>query len=368
MVDMLNSQRALLLAVFSVPLGLSNAIIGLISTIYTLCASLLQPLFGLLADRIGPRWVAAGGVLWMAAAFGLAVSVPSYASLVILVLAALGSGAFHPAGTMEATLRGRAHLSGLETTSASLFFVFGQAGFSIGPAIGGAILDRWGPAGLILLLFLVVPVGLNAGAHIESFEAVFRREDHGSAKTSPLSEKRLMSVIPFIMLAGFRSWTQGAMSSFLPKYFHDFGYRASIYGAIAALYMAGTALGGVSGGWLADRIDKRKVAFGALALGAIPLALYPAYARTPWVYLITPLAGALAGAPHSIIVVLAQRMMPGRTGVASGLVLGFTFASGTLGTLLSGLQADYAGFNAMFLTLSGIALVAAVLALWLPRR
>jgi FSR family fosmidomycin resistance protein-like MFS transporter len=364
-VDFLNGQRPLLLAVFSVPLGLSNTAIGLVSTVYTFSGSLSQPLFGWLADRIGPRWVATIGVLWMAGAFGLAVNLPGYAPLILLVLASFGSGAFHPAGAMEATLRGRQLLSDRETTAASIFFFFGAAGFSFGPALGGPILDRWGPPGLILLLLFVVPAGLNISLRFVPSEG--SREKHID---DPILMRApvLAQAIPFVFLTAFRSWTQATMVSFIPKYYNDLGYRPSVYGVITALLTAGSAFGGVIGGWLADRYGKRNVILWTLFLAVIPLTLFPLLADTAWIYIILPFAGALTGASHSILVVLGQRMMPGRTGTASGLVLGFTFTCGALGTLISGFQADFSGFKIMFLTLAGIALLAALLAFRLPRE
>jgi MFS family permease len=104
-VDLINSQRALILATWSGPFGLTNSLIGIISAAYTLLGSTLQPAFGLLADRIGARWVATFGILWMALSFGLAVLVPGRVALLLLVLTAMGSAAFHPAGTSEATDR-----------------------------------------------------------------------------------------------------------------------------------------------------------------------------------------------------------------------------------------------------------------------
>ncbi len=127
----------MLLAYLSGPLGLSNTSLGLVSTIYILSAALVQPLFGHLADRVGPRWVVAGGVLWMAFFFSLAVIAPGTLALILLVTASLGSGAFHPAGTMQATLRGRSHYAGKETTATAYFFVFGQLGLFFGPMLGG---------------------------------------------------------------------------------------------------------------------------------------------------------------------------------------------------------------------------------------
>jgi FSR family fosmidomycin resistance protein-like MFS transporter len=364
-VDTLNSQRPLLLAVLSVPLGLSNTAIGLVSTIYTFSGSLSQPLFGWLADRIGSRWVATLGVLWMAGAFGLAVNLPGYAPLILLVLASLGSGAFHPAGVMEATLRGRQHLSGRETTATSVFFFFGAGGFSFGPILGGPILDRWGPPGLILLLLFAVPAGLNVSLRFAPSEGSTEKPiDEPVLPRAP----GLDQVIAFICLTAFRSWTQATMISFIPKYYNDLGYRPSVYGVFITLLTAGSAVGGVIGGWLADRYGKRNITLWTLFAAVIPLALFPLFADTAWIYLILPIAGALTGASHSILVVIGQRMVPGRTGMASGLVLGFIFTSGALGTLISGFQADFSGFKTMFLTLAGITLLAAFFAFRLPKE
>jgi sugar phosphate permease len=45
------------------------------------------------------------------------------------------------------------------------------------------------------------------------------------------------------------------------------------------------------------------------------------------------------------------------------LILGFTFAAGSLGTLVSGVQADRFGFDAVFLTTAGLCVLAGLLAL-----
>jgi FSR family fosmidomycin resistance protein-like MFS transporter len=365
-VDLLNAQRPLLLVVLSVPLGLSNALIGVFSVIYTFSASLSQPLFGWVADRLGGRWLATGGVLWMAGMFGLAVIAPGYLSLVLLVLAALGSGAFHPAGTIEAAEVGRIRFSGRETTAASVFFLFGQAGYSFGPAIGGPIVDKWGPAGLLVFLPLVIPAGINAGIHFAPFQPAPVLDPAEKPPFAPSGRQSLL--VPFVLLAAFRSWSQTNIVTFLPKYYSDLGYSPSLFGLIAALFMGGSALGGVGGGWLADHYNKRAVVVWTLLLGVIPLALFPALGQTAWVYVLSPIAGALTGASNSIVIVEAQRMMPQRPGTASGLALGFMFAAGAVGTMFSGLQLDRVGFTPFFLTTAAITLAAAVMGLWLGKE
>ena len=360
-IDLLNGQRPMLLTVMSIPLGLSNAAIGLVSTIYVLVASLSQPLFGMISDRIGPRWIAAGGILWMCTFFSIALYQPGYASLVLLVLASLGSAAFHPAATAEATERARARFAEAETTATSLFFFTGQAGYSLGPIIGGPILDRWGPPGLLMLAIAVAPLSVAAGRYLGVAPESSKTHDQANNHAVAAASKRL--ILPLILMTGFRSWAQSNLTAFIPKFHSDLGASASEYGLIAGFFMGGSALGGVAGGWLADHFGKRKLTFWSLLLSAVPLVLYPVLGRDGLAYVLAPVAGALTGASLSVSVVLAQRVIPGRAGAASGLVLGFMFTCGALGTWLSGVQADLSGFQAMFWTTAALCLAGAMAAL-----
>ncbi len=131
--------------------------------------------------------------------------------------------------------------------------------------------------------------------------------------------------------------------------------------------MGGAAIGGVVGGWLADRHGNRIVAFWSLALALVPL-LGIAQAESPLSFAVmTFLSGVLIGAPHSIIIVLAQRMLPGQMGAASGLVLGFTFASGAIGSLMSGLIADWWDLPHLFMLMAFLSFGASFLSLTLRK-
>ena len=365
-VDLLNSQRPVLLAYLSVPLGLTNTLIGFISLFYTFSASLSQPLFGWLSDRLGARWIAAGGLLWMACMFSLAVISPGKAALVLLVLGALGSGAFHPAGTVEAAETGRVHFAGRETTAASIFFLCGQMGYAVGPALGGPIVGGWGPKGLLVLAPFAVASAIFAARRLTLTKP--HRVEVAARKQGWMPTVGWRILLPFVLLTALRSWSQTNLSTFLPKYYSDAGFTPAAYGMLAALFMGGSAVGGVAGAWLADRTSQRSVTVWSLLLGGVPLALYPWFGLTGWAPALAFAAGALTGATHSIVVVEAQRMLPGQMGVASGLVLGFTFASGSLGTVLSGIQADAVGFPTMFFTTAAITALAGIFGLALRER
>src|SRR5574339_1047951 len=155
-VDVFNSSRPVLLTF----LGLTETQIAWISTIYIWASALTQPFFGWISDRIGPRWLAAGGVLWMTVFYSGAVFIPGAGGLVCLIIAALGSSSFHPVVIVQATLQGLDRLAGRETTAASLFFMAGQLGHFVGPILTGFILARLGLPAMVILSILSIPIGL----------------------------------------------------------------------------------------------------------------------------------------------------------------------------------------------------------------
>jgi MFS family permease len=369
-VDLVNGQRGIFLAYLSIPLGLTNAAVGLVSTIYAFAASLSQPLFGFLSDRLGARWVVAGGVLWMMSFFTLALFAQSAWALVFLVIASVGSGAFHPAGSAQATALGRNHLAGREATAASYFFVFGQAGYFFGPLAGGPLLDRFGPPGLLVIAAACLPISLFAGWELRRLPVPQVRWAGSPLKIrSPLISFRAPAsvVVALVLVAAFQSWIQQSMNTFLPKYLADLGQPASVYGAISGIYMGGYALGNLAGGNLADRIGRRRVIITSMLLSFLPLSLI-AYAQTSfWLYILVFLAGLMTGSAFTVIVVIGQGMLPGGEGLASGLILGFLFSAGALGVLGSGYLADLFGFQAIFYLSGLLALLASLAAIGLQR-
>jgi len=359
-VDVLNGMRPVLLTYWAVQLGWSNASLALVSTVYVWVASLSQPLFGWLTDRLGStRWTAAGGVLWLGGFFALALFLPPQAAIPCLLLAGLGSGAFHPAGASQATTIGRQGLSQRETTAAAWFFMFGQTGYFFGPILGGPLLDRFGAAGLLIPALVAMPFGLNTAWQLRK-ESSPLPSAHGTIQATNWMVSRRSYLAALALVAALQAWAQQNMITFLPKYLHDLGQSATTYGLVAGFFMGGSAVGNVIGGNLADRFGKQRVAAFMLTLAALPLYALALTGWSGWVYLLVPLAGMFTGAVHSIIVVLAQRAIPAGSGLASGLILGFMFSAGALGTLLSGPLADAQGFPPVFQMTAGLVLLAAL--------
>jgi FSR family fosmidomycin resistance protein-like MFS transporter len=158
------------------------------------------------------------------------------------------------------------------------------------------------------------------------------------------------------------------MAAFLPKYLSDAGWQPASYGLMIALFSGGSALGTLFGGRAADRLGKWRVIFFGLGLGAVPFFLIPLADYSWWLYVLVPLSGFLTSSCFNAIIVLAQHLFTVGVGLASGLTLGFIFASGALGTLLSGKLADLYGFDPVFYLSGALALGGSLLGLLFRKR
>jgi FSR family fosmidomycin resistance protein-like MFS transporter len=296
----------------------------------------------------------------------LAMSIRGMGALPLLILAGLGSAAFHPAGAKEATLRGQTHFNGREITAASYFFFFGQSALFFGPIIGGPLLDHFGTHGLLILPVFTLPLSLYVNRQLRNRSTPPQSYKNGTTGEEINRPDRIL-IFALALVAALQAWSQQNMITFLPKYLLDLGQTATIYGMVSALFMGGSALENVGGGYLADVFGKRSVAMTALALASLPLFTISKVSWSSWLYLLVPLAGALTGSVNSILVVTAQRSIPGGMALASGLIYGFMFSAGALGTMLSGSLADAWGFPPVFQMTGILTLIAAGFSLFLTR-
>jgi FSR family fosmidomycin resistance protein-like MFS transporter len=370
-IDMFTGICGVLLAVLSVPLSLSNAQIGTATTLYVLASALSQPLFGWFADRqnVQPLSLVSLSIVWMAVFFSLVAFTPSWGLIVVfLLLAALGSGLFHPIGTSQIALLNAESAN----TNTAFFFLFGQMGLALGPMIGGVLFDAAGTLGILPLAALsLFPAALMWSA-LRSGEALAARQSMPAAASSaPHNAVTLRSLLSLVVLAlialvALRSSIQATYQFLMPKLFEDRGWEASMYGLLAGVFMATAALGNVLIGRLADRFGARAIVVLSLLL-SVPAGLFFLNTSSALlVFVSCGLAGLLVGGQHSVLVVYAQRLLPVRKGLAAGLILGFTFASGALGTWLCAIAGDIIGLNSAMQAMVVAGLPAALLALSLP--
>jgi FSR family fosmidomycin resistance protein-like MFS transporter len=375
-IDLLNSSIAIILTAVVQQFDLSVSQIGVGAMIYTFAASLTQPLFGIVVDKLRGRYVTGLGILWTMTFYALAPFMPNYTLLVTcLAVGALGSGAFHPAGMVNATMAGGKY----PTTATSIFFVLGQSGLALGPLLCGVVLQNYGLAGLPYLALTALPAVIFAMIYLhEPFHDHDREAAPApTAPTAPrggnplgaapvrLAGRGFLVGLAFVLLITLRSTTQQGFITLLPKYFADQGLTPATFGAMLSVLGLAGALGTFVGGWLGDRFNRRMVIFVSMMLGA---GFSTAMLHTGgWLYVAAALAaGLVMNVPHSILLIMAQRLLPRRKGMIGGAVLGFMFASGAATTGLGSWIADYVGLPAVLTVFALAPIGAGLCALLLP--
>lgn len=388
--DTFISMSSVLLAFISLHvLPLRDAEIGLILSAGALVGALAQPVFGWMADRSGGRWQGAGGVAWtvllMLGALLAAESRIYWLMVVAFIIPAVGSGAFHPVGAMYAAESDK----GRAASNISYFFLMGQLGLALGPALAGTILDRaathnnafsdvLGPvfAGRLLEQGSVTPLlGLVVFALpgvILMAWSIPNRTAHRVEKSKTVAEQPytrasapVMGFVVLIAMVTLRSLAQPGSVNFIPVLFQSKGWSPAEYGLITSSFWLASGLAGVAFGYLADRYDPRWVVAVSLLLSAPVFFLLPV---TDGViaFTLAIIGGGLSGASHSIIVLSAQALMPGSKGFASGMIMGLIFGTGAVGSFFIGLVSDAVGLNTAFQLVAGAILLASLLALALP--
>ncbi len=352
------------MALLAVSLGISNAQVGLILIIYNIGNALSQPLFGWLTDRIGPKKLVVGGILWMVVLSALTAILPPWWAVATLTAAGLGSGMFHPAGTTIATRPDYAR----RNLATGLFFFFGSAGLFVGPIVAGALLEEWDRIGYLAaaaiattaLVFSLVAIDDSAFQNQSKNNVV-----HDDPKEAKVSIGWLFVPVLF-MLVGY-SAVSSIIMTYLPKHLIESGISVSYAGWVTGSFLFGAMLGTLSGGMLADIVDGKKIVFLGLAGSLIPIWFgVPATGALQLTLLF--IAGLLTAMPHSILVLLVQSFFPKGRGLASGLALGGMFFLGSVFSYFAGLIADQVGLLLLLRGSGILPLIGAGMVLFIPAQ
>ena len=336
--------------------GVSNADVGFLTLAYTASSSLLQPFFGHFSDRWHPRWLAPAILAWSTvwvSSYGLADSY--WVLFAVAALAGVGSGAYHPLGASAAA---RVSDPRVRNTALSLYTVGGTSGFALGPLLAVAMFGWFGARGSLAFLLPgaigVTLLALQMG-HVVRSNA---QRAATAADAGPVPYRSLARVVGVVML---RSWSFTGLVQFVPIWYDDMGYGGGTYGSLTTSMIAAGVVGTLLGGAFADRIGGKRIIV-VTQLLCIPAIL--GFVQFPGVaaFAFGALFGLFSDSSLSVTLTAAQRLLPGRTGIASGVILGLGFITSGIGVPVPGFVGDRAGIDVALASLTLLCLGAAALA------
>jgi FSR family fosmidomycin resistance protein-like MFS transporter len=227
----------------------------------------------------------------------------------------------------------------------SIYVTGGTIGVAMGPLIGAVLFHFFGMRGTAVMFIPGATIAVWLLFQMRTIsQRIVRHVRTAQEQLPPAPIGALAIVILYMML---RSWTLFGIQAFIPIWYKDLGFNAEFYGPLATVLLLASALGAVGSGTLADRHGRRAVLLVSSSL-SVPLILL--FAQFPgWSGFVTAaLMGLFFASAGPLLLVIAQQLMAGRAGMASGLILGLGFVMGAIGIPVMGAIGDAYGIqNAM---------------------
>jgi MFS transporter, FSR family, fosmidomycin resistance protein len=342
---------------------LSLAQAGLLVSLYSISASLLQPFYGYWADRLGRRFFVILAPL-MAGSFMSLLPLASDYLLVMLCLflAGVGVAAFHPqASSLSHSVSG-----GRKGLGVSLFISGGNVGSAAGPLFIIFIINRFGldstyitaiPGILLTVLLLRYCPELPKQSAAFDFSEVWKELRKWAA---PLGSLYAIVV--------FRTFVQLSFITFIPVLLSKMNLPSIYIGAAVTCLTGFGALGGLVGGFLYDRIGGRNLFLLSSIVSPVFLLLAVTMNSPVFIIINVALAGFFVMMTIPVSVLMGQSIVPNAISTISSLMMGFGWGVGGMLVPFTGRFADLTSIQQTLRVVAIVPWLYAVLAWRLPKQ
>lgn len=380
-VDFLSYVIVPILTVLEGRLHLTNTQGAVILALGSVSSGLVQPLVALLSDKHDTRVIGTIGMILAAVAVSLTGYATEYWHLVLIqTIGAAGIGAFHP---VAAAAMGK--MSGARRSlGVSIFFAAGMIG-----GIGGNWTTPWWTKtfGVESILWFAIPGLLGAVVLAWAIHSIGHNHEQARREHSelPASHRRARWRSVWILYAGnvlrftanmclvqlLVRWSEHAAMQRAGVTTLDDAVReasASINGPLQAAMQIGMGVGGLAAGAFLPASREKLALVVVPVIGALGILLYPMADTSAAAFALSVAAGLGYAGVVPTTISLAQRLLPHRTSLASGLMMGGAWGVAAVGPPLAQWLLDTLGISGAFGCVALMLAASGVLALMLPRN
>ena len=365
--DMIQSIIPAIYPLLKDKFGFTFAQIGIITLVFQLTSSVLQPFVGLYADRHPQPYSLATGMCFTLVGLIALAFAPNFMLLLLSVaLIGCGSSVFHPEASRVAQMAS----GGKKSLAQSIFQVGGNGGSAFGPLLAALVVIPYGQhaVGWFALAALLASLLLSRVGYWYSLVLTEIKENHRKKTFAPcnLPKRTVHIALGILVLMIFSKYFFNAcMTSYFTFYLIEkFGVsvQASQYCLFA--YLAAFAIGTLVGGFLGDRYGRKYVILFSI-LGAAPFTLAMPYLNLGWTIVMAVITGLIIASAFSAIVVYATDLMPDKFGMIAGIFFGLMFGLGGIGSAFFGWLADKTSIEFIFHVSTWLPLFG-IIAIFLP--
>ena len=321
--------------------------IGLITLVFQVTASLLQPVVGTFTDR-RPTWFSLPLGMGFTLCGLLLLSQATY-PLLLLAAALIGTGSsvFHP----ESSRIARMASGGRHGFAQSFFQVGGNLGSASGPLLAAFIVLPRGQGSIAwfaIVALVAIVILLQVGRWYQR-HVLIKPKAAVAAPASSLPRRTIVVAIGVLLLLIFSKYFYlASLNTYYTFYLMErFALTAQDAQIHLFLFLGAVALGTLVGGPVGDRFGRKYVIWVSI-LGVLPFTLLLPHADLFWTSVLSVVIGLILSSAFSAILVYATELLPGNVGMIAGLFFGFAFGMGGLGAALLGELADARGIEYVY--------------------
>ncbi len=348
--DMIQSIIPSIYPILKAKFGFSFAQIGLITLVFQMTSSILQPFTGLYADRHPrPYALSIGMCFTLMGLLVLAFANHYLAILVAVSIVGFGSSVFHPTASRVTQMAS----GGKKSLAQSIFQVGGNGGSALGPLLAAIIILPYGQHSIswfALAALLAALIMIRLGAWYKArLKYIVKHPQKTPELNTNISKRAKYGALAILILLVFSKYFYtSCITSYFTFFLIDkFGVSVRASQLFLFVFLAAFAIGTVAGGMLGDRFGRKYVIWFSI-LGAAPFALAMPYVGLTWTIVCCFLSGLIIASAFSSIVVYATDLMPDKVGMIAGVFFGLMFGLGGLGSAFFGWLADKTSIEFIF--------------------
>ena len=366
--DMIQSVIPAMYPMLKDNLGLTFAQIGIITFVFQLASSILQPFIGLYADRHPQPYSLSLGMFFTLAGL-LTLAYSSSFTMVLLSVAIIGCGSsvFHPEASRVAQMAS----GGKKSLAQSIFQVGGNGGSAIGPLLAALIVlpfgqhaAGWFAVAALLAALILVRIGYWYSLMLSQWGKIKRARQMSLPDLTASKVRSAMTILVVMVFSKY--FFNACMTSYFTFFLIDkFGITVQQSQFCLFAYLAAFAAGTLLGGFLGDRYGRKYVILFSI-FGAAPFTLaLPYIGSLPWVIVVATIIGLIIASAFSAIVVYATDLKPDKVGMVAGIFFGLMFGLGGIGSAFFGWLADVTSIDYIFKVSTWLPLLG-IIAVMLP--
>ena len=324
--------------------------IGIITLVFQMASSILQPFTGLYADKRPQPYALSLGMCFTLVGLLLLAFAGNYLLILMAVtVVGLGSAVFHPTASRVAQMAS----GGKKSLAQSIFQVGGNGGSAVGPLLAALIILPYGQHAiawfaLAALLAAVIMIRLGAWYKARLAYVVNHPQQQPLLNHNISRRAKYGALVILILLVFSKYFYTACITSYFTFFLIDkFGVSVAASQIYLFVFLAAFAIGTVAGGMLGDRFGRKYVIWFSI-LGAAPFAIALPFVNLTWTIICCFFSGLIIASAFSSIVVYATDLMPDKVGMIAGIFFGLMFGLGGLGSAFFGWLADKTSIEFIF--------------------